>query len=176
MTDFLKVLTCCKSMTTTVAPVGETAVGGVVKTDDEKLKEVEEGVKVDPPPAPHTHEHGTTVPFKCWVILFISCMGVLMASISSTALIIVFPDLIIQLDSTIGTMMYILLMLMLVVGGVVGIVGKLGDVFGQATLYKFGLFIFTVGSFIAGFADKKFHGKLKLSFWMVCDNLRCFVL
>eukprot|EP01034_Spumella_vulgaris_P040418 gene40418-49989_t len=82
-----------------------------------------------------------------------------MASISSTALIVAFPKLLSELDSTISTMMWILLSLMLLVAGSVGIVGKLGEVFGQATLYKFGLFMFTLGSFIAGFADRKYKGE-----------------
>lgn len=128
-----------------------------------ETENLEEGYKVVPQDAKAETNNvkvdaSGAIPLRCWVILFISCMGVLMASISSTALIIIFPTLLIELDATISTVMYILIMLMLVVAGVVGIAGKLGDIFGQATLYKLGMFIFTLGSFIAGFADKKYQG------------------
>lgn len=82
-----------------------------------------------------------------------------MASISSTALVIVFPQLMAELDASISTVLYSLIMLMLMIACLVGIVGKLGDVFGQATLYKFGMLMFTVGSLIAGLSNKKYKGK-----------------
>lgn len=128
----------------------------------ESVQKLEEGYKAVPQDAKQESsvkiDPTSTIPLKCWVILFISCMGVLMASVSSTALIIIFPTLLIELDASISTVMYILIMMMLVVAGVVGIAGKLGDIFGQATLYKLGMFVFTLGSFIAGFANKKYQG------------------
>jgi MFS family permease len=100
-----------------------------------------------------------SVPLRVWVVLLISCCGVLMASISTTALIIAFPTLIQDLDTSITTMMWILLVLLLVISATVGIAGKLGDVFGQAALYKFGYWMFTAGCLIAGFAQKKNQGQ-----------------
>lgn len=94
------------------------------------------------------------IPLKAWCVLFISSVGVLMASISTSALIIAFPKLLVDLQMTIATMMWILLVLLLIVGGTVAIAGKLGDMFGQAALYKLGYAIFVAGSFIAGFAHK----------------------
>jgi MFS family permease len=98
------------------------------------------------------------VPLRCWVILFISSAGVLMAAVSTTALVIAFPALLQYLDASINTMLWILLVIFLMVGGVVGIAGKLGDLIGQATLYKFGYFMFISGNLIAGFAQKQNHG------------------
>ena len=123
------------------------------KYDQIQTVGLEEGGK--PPTVPNE----VSVPFKCWVNLFISCAGVLMASISSTALVIVFPQLMAELDASISTVLYSLIMLMLMIACLVGIVGKLGDVFGQATLYKFGMLMFTVGSLIAGLSNKKYKGK-----------------
>lgn len=102
---------------------------------------------------PDNHLHGHPVPLESWIVLFISCAGVLMASISTSALVIAFPTLLEELQCTVGVMMWILLVVMLLIGGVVGIAGKLGDVFGQAILYKFGYFIFVAGNIISGCAQ-----------------------
>ena len=63
------------------------------------------------------------VPLRCWMILFISSAGVLMASISTSALIIAFPVILIDLDTTLDTMMWILLIILLMIGAIVGIAG-----------------------------------------------------
>ena len=86
------------------------------------------------------------VPFRVWCILLISSIGVFMASVSTSALIIAFPVLLIELDITISTMMWVLLVILLMIGAVAGSAGKLGDIFGQATLYKLGYLLFVVGS------------------------------
>lgn len=98
------------------------------------------------------------IPLKCWVVLLISCVGALMASVSTSALVIAFPTLMVDLNMSISTMMWILLVVLLLIGGTVGIAGKLGDIFGQATLYKIGYAVFVAGSFIAGFSQKKNQG------------------
>jgi len=82
----------------------------------------------------------------------------LMAAVSTTALVIAFPALLEYLDASITTMLWVLLVIFLMVGGIVAIAGKLGDVIGQATLYKFGYFMFVAGSLIAGFSQKKNKG------------------
>lgn len=98
------------------------------------------------------------VPFKLWAILFVCSAGVLMAAVSTTALVIAFPTLLEKLDSSITTMMWILLVVLLMIASVTGISGKLGDVVGQIVLFKFGYFFFLVGCLFAGFAQKKYHG------------------
>jgi MFS family permease len=88
----------------------------------------------------------------------ISSIGVFMAAVSTSALIIAFPVLIEDLDITISTMMWILLCVLLLIAAVVGIAGKLGDIFGQATLYKFGYIVFIIGCLGGGFAKKENKG------------------
>jgi len=100
----------------------------------------------------------SSIPPRCWVILFVCSTGVLMASISTTALVIAFRALLEYLDTPITTMLWVLLVVFLMIGGVVAIAGKLGDIIGQAALYKFGYFMFVAGSLIAGFSQKKNKG------------------
>eukprot|EP01034_Spumella_vulgaris_P028513 gene28513-35382_t len=56
-------------------------------------------------------------------------------------------------------MIWILLIFLLIIAGTVGIAGKLGAIFGQANLYIFGMFVFTLGQLIGGLADKKYNGQ-----------------
>ena len=98
------------------------------------------------------------IPFRVYAVLFCCCVGALIAAISSTSLLVAFPTLMTELDCTINTMMWILLCIFLCISGTTGVIGKLGDVIGQAKLYKFGMFMVLVGSFISGFSNKKYHG------------------
>lgn len=92
-------------------------------------------------------------PWNVWAILFISSFGVFMASVSTSALIIAFPVLLMDLKMNINTMMWVLLVLLVVIGAVVPTAGKLGDILGQANIYKIGYWFFVIGSLGAGFVS-----------------------
>ena len=106
----------------------------------------EQTAKIETAPAP-------TVPLSTWGVLFVSSFGVFMASVSTTALIIAFPVLLIDLSMTINTMMWVLLVLLLLIGAVVPAAGKLGDIVGQARVYQAGYWIFVIGCLGAGFVN-----------------------
>lgn len=100
----------------------------------------------------------TKVPIAVWTLLFVSCFGVFMASVSTSALIIAFPVLLVELKMTINVMMWVLLVLLLMIGAVVPTAGKLGDIIGQSRVYIFGYWLFVVGSLGAGFVNKDYKG------------------
>ena len=77
-----------------------------------------------------------------------------MASVSTSALIIAFPVILVDLAMTLDTLIWILMVVMLVICAVSGSAGKLGDIFGQATLYKFGYFVFVASCLGGGFSHK----------------------
>ena len=116
---------------------------------DKQGKDTTESQKNDTP---------NNVPLAGWGILFISCFGVFMASVSTSALVIAFPVVLIELEMTIGTMMWVLLVLLLVIGAVVPTAGKLGDMIGQAAIYKVGYWLFVIGSLGAGFSSSGNRG------------------
>jgi MFS family permease len=93
------------------------------------------------------------IPFRAWLVLATCSYGVFMASVSTTALIIAFPVLLQDLNMTIGTLMWVLLVILLLVGAVVPTAGKLGDIFGQARIFQTGYFLFVFGSLGAGFVQ-----------------------
>ena len=109
-------------------------------------------------PDPHAHLAPGDFPARRWIVLAISCVGVFLASVSTSALIIAFPKLIIELETTMNTMMWVLLVVLLMIACVTPIAGKLGDVFGQANLYKFGYWVFLLGSLGGGLCDKANKG------------------
>lgn len=94
------------------------------------------------------------VPMKVWITLLISSVGVFLASVSTSALIIAFPVILVDLEMTLDTLIWILLVIQLVICAVAGSAGKLGDIFGQATLYKFGYFVFVAASLGGGFSHR----------------------
>ena len=101
---------------------------------------------------------GDRIPFRVWVVLFISNVGVFLAAGSTSALIIAFPVLLEELNMTIAVMMWVLLVLLLMIAVVVPIAGKLGDIIGQAHLYKLGYFIFVFGCLGGGLVHKDQRG------------------
>ena len=63
-----------------------------------------------------------------------------------------------DLDMTISTMMWVLLVLLLLLGAVVPTAGKLGDMFGQSRVYLLGYWTFVIGSLGGGFSQPQNHG------------------
>mmetsp|Transcript_25181 Transcript_25181/g.22903 ORF Transcript_25181/g.22903 Transcript_25181/m.22903 type:complete len:146 (-) Transcript_25181:12-449(-) len=81
-----------------------------------------------------------------------------MASVSTSALVIAFQVVLIDLDMTITTMMWVLLNLLLLLACIVPTAGKLEDMFGQTNIYIFGYWVFVLGSLGGGFVQKKNQG------------------
>jgi MFS family permease len=100
----------------------------------------------------------TAHPRARWFVLFVSAFGVLLASIQTSALIIAFPDLVRELHTTLTTMIWVLLVVMLVIAAIVPLAGRLGDMFGQAKLYNMGFIIFTISSLLSGFCTTENKG------------------
>lgn len=108
--------------------------------------------------AQESDQHPPEVPLRSWIMLAVSCFGVFMASVSTSALIIAFPTLLVDLNMSLAVTMWVLLVLLLVMGAVVATAGKLGDILGQATIYKIGYWCFIIGSLGAGFSSAKNKG------------------
>jgi MFS family permease len=87
-----------------------------------------------------------------WVALSNTTLGVLMATINSSIVIISLPDIFrgIKLDPLqAGNISYLLWMLMgflLVTAVLVVTLGRLGDIYGRVKIYNLGFVVFTVGS------------------------------
>ena len=99
-----------------------------------------------------------SIPWRAWCVLVISSVGVFLASVSTSALIIAFPVVLVELNMTMSTMMWVLLVILLLMGAVVPLAGKLGDVVGQARIYTIGYWCFVAGSLGGGFVSSANKG------------------
>ncbi len=91
-----------------------------------------------------------------WVALSNTTVGVLLAMLNSSIVIIAMPDIFrgIHLDplepSNVGYLLWMLLGYLLVVAVFVVLFGRLGDIFGRVRMYNLGFVVFTVGSLLLG--------------------------
>jgi EmrB/QacA subfamily drug resistance transporter len=93
-----------------------------------------------------------------WTVLSVTTIGVLMASIQSSALLIALPDVMINLHMDFLTIMWVLLSYMLITTAMLPILGHLSDMFGRKKLYVLGFGVFALGSFLCCLAQPQYHG------------------
>src|SRR6202161_2203050 len=101
-----------------------------------------------------SHHSGPVGENYKWVALFISTLGMLMATIDGTIVLIALPDIFrgIGLDPLqAGNSFYLLWMILgfLVTTSVLVVtLGRLGDMYGRVRIYNLGFLIYTVASLI----------------------------
>ncbi|WP_371404222.1 MFS transporter [Kribbella sp. NBC_00662] len=122
-------------------------------------------------------------PHYKWVALSNTTLGVLMATVNSSIVIISLPDIFrgIKLDPLRpGNVSYLLWMLMgfLVVTAVLVVtLGRLGDIYGRVKIYNLGFAVFTVGSVALVFDPlTQSGGALWLILWRVVQGVGAAML
>ncbi|SRR5579884_271136 len=93
-----------------------------------------------------------------WVALSVTTLGALLASLQGSALLIALPDILVKLQASFLTIMWVLLGYLLITTALVPVVGRLADIVGRKRLYNAGFAIFTLGSLLAGLSQPQFHG------------------
>jgi EmrB/QacA subfamily drug resistance transporter len=92
------------------------------------------------------------------VVLAVTTIGALLASIQQSAILIALPDILAGLNSSFFVILWILLAYLLVLTAMQPVVGKLADMFGRKNLFVLGFALFTAGSLLAGLALPEFGG------------------
>ena len=87
------------------------------------------------------------------IILGVVLIGVLMASIDSTIVLLAFPDITAALHSNLSTIIWVILIYMLVSTIATTQFGRVGDIYGRSKIFKAGLMVFTIASFLCGIAQ-----------------------
>lgn len=101
------------------------------------------------------HSNRTSPHYK-WIALSNTTLGILMASLNATSLIIALPVIFrgIKINplsaSSFSYLLWILLGYMLVTAVLVVSLGRLGDMYGRVKMYDLGFVIFSVGALLAG--------------------------
>src|SRR3954470_17197339 len=93
-----------------------------------------------------------------WIALSVTTTGALLASLQGSALLIALPDILVQLQASFLTIMWVLLGYLLITTALVPVIGRLADMFGRKKLFNAGFVVFTVASLLAGLAVPSFHG------------------
>jgi EmrB/QacA subfamily drug resistance transporter len=93
-----------------------------------------------------------------WVALSVTTLGALLAALQGSALLIALPDILVGLDASFLTIMWVLLGYLLITTALVPVIGRLADMFGRKNLYNAGFLVFTLGSLLAGLSQQQFHG------------------
>ncbi len=86
------------------------------------------------------------------VILIVLVIGILMASIDSTIVLLAFPAITQALHSNLSTIIWVILIYLLITAIAATQFGRIGDIFGRSRVFNSGIAIFTFFSFMCGIA------------------------
>ncbi len=85
-------------------------------------------------------------------ILLLTTLGTVMVAVDSTIVILALPTMSRELHSSLGTIIWTILLYLLVTSALTTQAGRIGDLLGRGRVYNAGFALFTVGSALCGFA------------------------
>ncbi|MDP2663064.1 MAG: DHA2 family efflux MFS transporter permease subunit [Dehalococcoidia bacterium] len=88
-----------------------------------------------------------------WVVLMVLCTGFFMILLDSTIVNIAIPSIIDSLQASLDQILWVLNGYVLVYAVLLITAGRMGDLWGQRTLFAIGLSLFTIGSATCGLAQ-----------------------
>ncbi len=94
---------------------------------------------------------GKKVAYK-WIVLSVTTIGALMASIDSTIVILGLPDMMEKLHADLIEMIWVIMGYILVSTVFLLTFGRVADMLGRVRMYNLGFVIFTIGSALCGFS------------------------
>lgn len=87
-----------------------------------------------------------------WLALSIAALGTLLGVLNASTLIIALPTIMVDLDTDLAGVMWVLISYMLIMTVLAPAWGRIADIRGRKQLYVAGLAIFTLGSLLCGFS------------------------
>ena len=88
-----------------------------------------------------------------WIVLSVTTIGALMASIDSTIVTLALPNKMIELHSDLISMIWVIMAYILVSTVFLLTFGRVADLFGRVRMYNLGFVVFTIGSALCGFSS-----------------------
>jgi EmrB/QacA subfamily drug resistance transporter len=85
-----------------------------------------------------------------WIVLSVTTIGALMASIDSTIVILALPQMMEKLHADLVHMIWVIMAYILASTVLLLTFGRIADMFGRVRLYNLGFVVFTVGSALCG--------------------------
>ena len=94
---------------------------------------------------------GRPIDYK-WIVLSVTTIGALMASIDSTIVILGLPEMMVKLHADLVEMIWVIMAYILVSTVFLLSFGRVADIFGRVRMYNLGFVVFTIGSALCGFS------------------------
>ena len=95
---------------------------------------------------------GRMIDYK-WIVLSVTTIGALMASIDSTIVILGLPEMMVKLHADLVQMIWVIMAYILVSTVFLLTFGRLADILGRVRMYNLGFLVFTIGSALCGFSN-----------------------
>jgi EmrB/QacA subfamily drug resistance transporter len=95
---------------------------------------------------------GRKIAYK-WIVLSVTTIGALMASIDSTIVILGLPDMMVKLHADLISMIWVIMGYILVSTVFLLTFGRVADMLGRVRMYNLGFVVFTIGSALCGFSS-----------------------
>src|SRR5512146_2401328 len=100
----------------------------------------------------HRSLFGRPIDYK-WIVLSVTTIGALMASIDSTIVILGLPDMMVKLHADMIEMVWVIMGYILVSTVFLLTFGRVADMLGRVRMYNLGFVVFTIGSALCGFSN-----------------------
>lgn len=84
------------------------------------------------------------------MILMITVISTFMATLDSSIVNVALPNMAVDLHVSTGSIAWVVSAYLIVISVCILLFGKLGDIKGQGKIFRFGLLVFTIGSFLCG--------------------------
>lgn len=90
---------------------------------------------------------------KRWIILFTVISATFMATLDGSIVNVALPNMSDKLDVNMAQISWVVTSFLITISATILIFGRLGDIKGKTRVFKFGLVVFTLGSFLCGLTD-----------------------
>jgi EmrB/QacA subfamily drug resistance transporter len=88
-----------------------------------------------------------------WIALSCTTLGVLFSVLTGSTLLIALPSIMKDLNASMGTIIWVMMIYMLIITIFVPSIGRAADMFGKKKLYVSGFVVFTIGSILCGISQ-----------------------
>lgn len=90
---------------------------------------------------------------KRWIILFTTVLLTFMATLDGSIVNVALPVMSNKLSVSMASIQWVVTSYLIVIVGTILVFGRLADIKGKTTVFKLGIIIFTIGSFLCGFTN-----------------------
>lgn len=98
-------------------------------------------------------EKGNKVYKNRWVMLVTMLLATFMATLDGSIVNVALPNMAVKLNASMAAIEWVVTSFLIAIVATILIFGRLGDMIGKIKVFKFGVILFTLGSFLCGLTD-----------------------